>query len=146
MVSINSSSSLLLRFILIASTIVALVTAGEQCLTDATIETNITGTLDGPSAGSCCQNHICNLPCPEPVPSPDKGYGIAVGISMAVSFIAGIMAFLWIKGKSENYFVAGRSLPVWVVTVTLAAASLDSNALLGNADLSYKFQFWDGGE
>lgn len=27
---------------------------------------------------------------------------------------------------------------------TLAAQSLDSNALLGNVDLSYKFHFWDG--
>ena len=136
---------MLLRFILSASTIVTLVTA-EQCLTDATIETTITGTLDGPSADSCCQDHICNLPCPEPVTSPAKGYGIAVGISIGVSFIAGMLAFVWIKGKSENYFVAGRSLPIWVVTVTLVASSIDSNALLGNADLSYKFQFWDGGE
>lgn len=35
-------------------------------------------------------------------------------------------------------FILGRSLPLWVVAVTLAAQSVDSNALLGNVDLSYR--------
>lgn len=49
-----------------------------------------------------------------------------------------------VKDKAENFFVAGHSLPLWLVAVTLAAQSVDSNALLGNVDLAYKFQFWDG--
>ena len=49
-----------------------------------------------------------------------------------------------VKGEPENFFVAGRSLPLWIVSMTLGAQSLDSNSLLGNADLSYKFHFYDG--
>lgn len=33
---------------------------------------------------------------------------------------------------------------MWMVAVTLIAASMDSNALLGNADLSYRLGFYDG--
>ena len=49
-----------------------------------------------------------------------------------------------IGGKAENFFVAGKSLPLFVVVMTLASQSIDSNALLGNADLSYKYHFWVG--
>jgi len=58
--------------------------------------------------------------------------------------IMGFMTFTSVKGKAENFFVAGRTLPLWIVSFTVAAQSLDSNALLGNVDLSYKIQFWDG--
>lgn len=40
----------------------------------------------------------------------------------------------------ENFFVGGRTLPLFVITLTLASQSIDSNATLGNADLAYKFQ------
>lgn len=40
----------------------------------------------------------------------------------------------------DNFFVGGRNLPLFVVTLTLASQSIDSNATLGNADLAYKFQ------
>ena len=43
-----------------------------------------------------------------------------------------------------NYFVAGRSLPLLVVTATLASQSIDSNVILGSTTLSYKYHFWDG--
>jgi SSS family solute:Na+ symporter len=49
-----------------------------------------------------------------------------------------------VNGKAENYFIAGHSLPLWIVAVTLGASAIDSNALLGNVDLSYKYQFYDG--
>lgn len=49
-----------------------------------------------------------------------------------------------IHGQAENFFVAGRSLSLAVISVTLASQSIDSNSLLGNADLSYKFHFYDG--
>jgi Na+/proline symporter len=75
---------------------------------------------------------------------PRLGYGVAVGISIAISFIVGVAACIFIKGESINFFLAGRSLPMWMVAITLAAAAVDSNALLGNADLSYRYQFWDG--
>lgn len=72
------------------------------------------------------------------------GYGIAVAVFVAISALIGIATVLCVKGKTENYFVAGRSLPLWVVAATLASQSIDSNAILGNVDLSYKFHFFDG--
>jgi Na+/proline symporter len=49
-----------------------------------------------------------------------------------------------VHGEAENYFVAGHSLPLWIVAMTLGAQSVDSNSLLGNVDLSYKFSYYDG--
>jgi hypothetical protein len=74
----------------------------------------------------------------------NSGFGIAVIISIIISFIVGVGTYFWVQGKSVNFFVAGRSLPLWVVAMTLGAQSIDSNAILGNADLSYRFGFWDG--
>jgi Na+/proline symporter len=65
-------------------------------------------------------------------------------VTFALSFIIGIGNLFQIKGSAENFFVAGRSLPLLVVVMTLAAQSLDSNSLLGNVDNSYKHSFWDG--
>ena len=67
-----------------------------------------------------------------------------MGIGIAISFLVGMATLFLIKGEAENFFVAGRSLPLYVVAVTLGAQSIDSNAILGNADLSYKYQFYDG--
>ena len=75
---------------------------------------------------------------------PPPGFAIAVGISIAISFFIGLATYFFVKGRSVNFFVAGRSLPLWIVAITLGAQSIDSNALLGNADLSYKYAFWDG--
>jgi hypothetical protein len=44
----------------------------------------------------------------------------------------------------QNFFVCGRTLPLWIVVFALLAQGLDSNATLGNVALSYKFAFWDG--
>ena len=73
-----------------------------------------------------------------------QGYGIAVFTAIIVFVLVGFASVFAIKGKSENFFVAGRSLPLWVVTATLASQSIDANALLGNATLSFKYHFWDG--
>ena len=37
-----------------------------------------------------------------------------------------------------------RNCPLCLPLQTLAAASVDSNSLLGNVDLSYKYHFYDG--
>jgi Na+/proline symporter len=58
--------------------------------------------------------------------------------------LIGFATLFLVRGEAENFFVAGRSLPLWIVAMTLGAQSIDSNALLGNADLSYKYQFFDG--
>jgi hypothetical protein len=34
--------------------------------------------------------------------------------SIALYEVVGIASFFFVKGKSENFFVAGRTLPVWV--------------------------------
>jgi Na+/proline symporter len=72
------------------------------------------------------------------------GYSVAVIVSIVISFIVGIGAIIFIRGESTNFFVAGRTLPLFMVTITLTGSSIDSNALLGNADGTYKFSFWDG--
>ena len=47
----------------------------------------------------------------------NAGYGVAVGVIMAVSFALGVGAYFRVKGDAANYFVAGHSLPVWMVAV-----------------------------
>jgi Na+/proline symporter len=58
--------------------------------------------------------------------------------------LVGFATLFLVHGEAENFFVAGRSLPLWIVGMTLGAQSIDSNAILGNADLSFKYQFYDG--
>lgn len=72
------------------------------------------------------------------------GFGIVVGVGIAISFVVGFATLFLVHGEAENFFVAGRSLPLWIVSMTLGAQSIDSNAILGNADLSYKYHFFDG--
>ena len=72
------------------------------------------------------------------------GFGIAIVIAIVISFLIGFATLFLVQGEAENFFVAGRSLPLWIVAMTLGAQSIDSNAILGNADLSYKFHFYDG--
>ena len=84
-----------------------------------------------PRAGSCCQADICGIPCPATHPKPPSGFGIGIGIMIAFFCAICLAAFYFVGGKAENFFVAGRSLPLFVVTLTLASQSIDSNALLG---------------
>ena len=72
------------------------------------------------------------------------GFGIVVGVGIGISFLVGFATLFLVHGEAENFFVAGRSLPLWIVAMTLGAQSIDSNAILGNADLSYKYHFYDG--
>ena len=121
-------------------------TSEKQCLSNPDLSSQLAtdlGTDTLPAEGSCCQQDVCNIPCPVPVPPPSKGFGIAVGLTIALSFAIGVATIFVVKGEPENYFVAGHSLPLWIVAMTLAAQSVDSNALLGNVDLSYKYQFFD---
>jgi len=132
----------------VACTLVAAVNA--DCLSNPKLEAvfkDIGGFAEDstlPAPDSCCQMDICLLPCPAPHPKPSNGFGIAVGLSIAVYCIVGFAAALTIKGKAENFFVGGRTLPLFVVALTLASQSIDANALLGNANLSYKYHTWDG--
>lgn len=140
---------------LILTTIIGLSQVGlaiAQCFQDPDTNSEWARLLNGDDTstefaiaeGSCCMDTVCGLPCPEPVPPPAKGYGIAVMTAIGLFVCVGFASVFVIKGKSENFFVAGRSLPLWVVIATLASQSIDSNALLGCATLSYKYHFWDG--
>ena len=73
-----------------------------------------------------------------------SGYGIAVIVFVVFSFLIGISTFIFVKGQTVNFFVAGRSLPLWIVSLTLTAQAIDSNALLGNVDLAFRYSFYDG--
>lgn len=65
-------------------------------------------------------------------------------LAIVLSCLIGFATFFLVRGRAEHFFVAARALPLPIVAVTLAAQSIDSNALLGNVDLSYKFHFYDG--
>ena len=56
----------------------------------------------------------------------------------------GFYASKKIKGDSVNFLVAGRGLTLPLAAATLMAQSVDSNATLGNTDLSSEFGFWAG--
>jgi Na+/proline symporter len=56
----------------------------------------------------------------------------------------GVWASQQIKGDSVNFLVAGRGLALPLAGATLMAQSVDSNATLGNTDLSSEFGFWAG--
>ncbi len=56
----------------------------------------------------------------------------------------GVWASQQIKGDSVNFLVAGRGLSLPLAAATLMAQSVDSNATLGNTDLSAAFGFWAG--
>ncbi|MEL7034793.1 MAG: sodium:solute symporter family protein [Cyanobacteria bacterium J06592_8] len=66
-----------------------------------------------------------------------------------LAFLFGTLAIgMWaakqIQGDSINYFVAGRGLVLPLAAATLMAQSVDSNATLGNTDLTAEFGFWSG--
>ena len=85
--------------------------AAESCLSDPALVDKLETSLGGsaPLEGSCCQQDVCNIPCPEEVPKPSKGFGIAVALTIAVSFLIGVATIFVVKGEAENYFVAGVS-------------------------------------
>ena len=94
--------------------------------------------------GQSCQNWVCGLPEPAETSDPAGGFGAFVVIAIVVFCLAGVGATYFVGGKTDNYFVAGRTLSLPICTLTLASQCIDSNAVLGNADLAYKFHYYDG--
>ena len=70
--------------------------------------------------------------------------GFYISIFIIVYLLVGISAATKIKNKAKNYYIAGKSLPLWIAMLTLSAQSLDSNASLGNATFAYQSGFWAG--
>eukprot|EP01052_Picozoa_sp_SAG31_P027540 SAG31_NODE_2586_length_5430_cov_2.815044_3_plen_67_part_00 len=58
---------------------------------------------------------------------------------MGLFTVLGFLTYRFVGGNVDNYFVAGRTLPLLIVTLTLASQSFDASAALGNADLGYKY-------
>lgn len=67
-----------------------------------------------------------------------------VALSVLVVLVVGIAVARKIDGDSANYLVAGRQLGVPLVAVALTTAAVDSNATVGNTDLSSSYGFWAG--
>ena len=122
-------------------------TASAQCIENEQLNyefEQLTGGFEIPQKDSCCMMDVCGLACPEEVEAPAYGFTIATLVGIAAFVVAGLAARFFVKNDALSFFVANRSLPMWVTSITLASQSLDSNALLGNVDLSYKFSFYDG--
>jgi SSS family solute:Na+ symporter len=67
-----------------------------------------------------------------------------VGASVLLVLVVGIVVGRKVDGDSQNFLVAGRSLPIYLVAPALMVAAVDSNAIVGNMDLSSGFGFWAG--
>lgn len=63
---------------------------------------------------------------------------------MLVSLIVGFLVARKVRGNSENFIVAGRGLILPVAAAALMAQAVDTNATLGNTDLTAEFGFWAG--
>lgn len=123
------------------------VDAIPQCLSNTTINAEfeaLTGGFEIPRQESCCMWDVCGLACPESVPPPSSSFGHVMWIFVLLFVVAGLVTPYFTEATASNFFVAGRSLSLGIVSITLASQSLDSNALLGNVDLSYRYSFWDG--
>lgn len=68
--------------------------------------------------------------------------GVAIGVLLVVS--VGLAVARKVDGDSRNFLVAGRSLALPLSAAGLMGQAVDSNATLGNTDLSYAFGFWAG--
>ena len=69
---------------------------------------------------------------------------IGVAISVLAVLVVGLAVARKVDGDSANYLVAGRQLGVPLVAVCLTTAAVDSNATVGNTDLSAAAGFWAG--
>ena len=64
---------------------------------------------------------------------------MGVIVFMVVCTLLGLVALMRVGKKAENYFVAGRSLNLFVVTATLGSQCFDSGTALGTLDLGYMY-------
>src|SRR3989339_182978 len=69
-------------------------------------------------------------------------FGIIV--TLFLSLFLGLMGGKYVKGKVENFFVAGRKMAIPLVGLALFAQAIDGNATMGNTSLAFDFGFWAG--
>ncbi|MGQ0479453.1 MAG: sodium:solute symporter family protein [Pseudonocardia sp.] len=68
--------------------------------------------------------------------------GVALGVLIVMA--VGLAVARKVDGDSTNFLVAGRSLALPLSAAGLMGQAVDSNATLGNTDLSYGLGFWAG--
>lgn len=59
-----------------------------------------------------------------------EGFGIVIMCAIALFVVVGFASIMVVKGKEVNYFVAGRSLPLWVVTGESSFAAFPKQNML----------------
>jgi SSS family solute:Na+ symporter len=69
---------------------------------------------------------------------------VGVGLTVVLILFVGIFVGRKVEGDSQNFLVAGRMMPVYLVAPALMVAAVDSNATLGNVDLTAQGGFWSG--
>lgn len=69
-------------------------------------------------------------------------FGVALTVLLVL--VVGVLVARKVDGDSANFLVAGRSLGIPLVAVSLTAAAVDANATVGNTDLTSQFGFWSG--
>lgn len=68
--------------------------------------------------------------------------GVAFFIFLQIAI--GLYFVKRVRGSSTNFIVAGRGLVLPLAAAALMAQAVDSNATLGNTDLTAQFGFWAG--
>lgn len=68
--------------------------------------------------------------------------GVTAGVLLVV--LIGLLVARKVDGDSTNFLVAGRSLALPLTAAGLMGQAVDSNATLGNTDLSASSGFWAG--
>jgi SSS family solute:Na+ symporter len=68
--------------------------------------------------------------------------GVAFGVLLVL--VVGLAVARKVDGDSTNFLVAGRSLALPLSAAGLMGQAVDSNATLGNTDLSFSLGFWAG--
>ncbi len=63
---------------------------------------------------------------------------------LAVSVIIGLYAGGLIEGKVKNYYVAGNTLPFWVLAFSQTGQAIESGSTFSNATFAFQFGFWAG--
>ena len=69
-------------------------------------------------------------------------FGVAAFIVLQTAI--GLYVARKVGGSSSNFIVAGRGLVLPLAAATLMAQAVDTNATLGNTDLTAQFGFWAG--
>ncbi|MFC5379302.1 sodium:solute symporter family protein [Aquipuribacter nitratireducens] len=69
---------------------------------------------------------------------------LGVALTVVAVLVVGLVVARRVDGDTTNFLVAGRALPLPLAAAGLMGQAVDSNATLGNTDLTASFGFWAG--